>query len=68
MSDLEKTMHPKFIKVLEMCIEAGINLGYNRAHKHTDDPSEDVMKTQIEQAIWNEIYEWFDFEKGSDKR
>ena len=55
-------MKPKTRLVLEMCIKNGIDYGWNRAHKHTDTPDEDVVKKQIEQHIWNSIYEWFDMD------
>lgn len=61
-------MKPKFIPVLEMCIDSGIRLGYSRAHKHTDEPDEELIKEKIQEAIWNEIYEWFDFEELKDER
>lgn len=53
-------MKPKLIPVLEMCIQNGISLGYNRAYKHLAEPSEDAIKEKIEQAIMSEIYEWFE--------
>ncbi len=56
-------MKPKIYPVLEMCINAGVNLGYNRAFKHNDHPTQDDIKTCINEAITNEIYEWFDFEE-----
>lgn len=61
------TMKPKTINVLEMCIDTGVSLGYNRAHKHDDNPSEEVIKDKIREAIMNEIYEWFDFEDLKDE-
>lgn len=55
-------MKPKMYFVLEMCITAGVNLGYNRAYKHNDHPTEETIKECINEAIINEIHEWFDFE------
>ncbi len=60
-------MKPKIYPVLEMCINAGVNLGYNRAFKHNDHPTENAIKESIHQAITNEIYEWFDFEDDLEK-
>lgn len=49
-------------KLLSRCIEDGIQLGINRAYKHSDGmPSKDVMLDQIEAAVMQEICEWFDF-------
>ena len=59
-------MKPKLRHVLELAIKNGIDYGWNRAHKHTDTPSEDLIKQEMEEAIWHEIYEWFDMEVGDD--
>ena len=60
-------MKPKIYPVLEMCLENGITLGYNRAFKHNDHPTEDAIKESIHKEILNEIYEWFDFEDVQEK-
>jgi hypothetical protein len=41
--------------VIQRAVEEGIAYGYMRAHKHTDSPSEDIIKTDIENAVMNEI-------------
>jgi hypothetical protein len=41
-------------------------LGWNRAHKHTDQPEDHDIREQIERAVMNEICEWFDFEDLKD--
>lgn len=48
--------------LLERCVEDGIERGYRRAHKHTDEPSEQHILSQIQDAIWLEIDEYFNFE------
>lgn len=55
-------MKPKLLRVLEQCIDTGVNIGWNRSHKHTDTPSEEQIKDSIITAIENELFEWFDFE------
>ena len=57
----------KIYPVLQMCLENGITLGYNRAFKHNDHPTEEAIKESIQQAITNEICEWFDFEDVQEK-
>ena len=53
-------MKPKLIPVLEDCIEVGLELGYNRAHKHNDHPSEkDIFSNQFT-AVMEEIWERMD--------
>jgi hypothetical protein len=56
-------MKPKFTPVLEMCIENGLRLGYTRAFKHNDNPSDEQIHQAIFQAVMHELYEWFDFEE-----
>lgn len=49
--------------VLEDCILAGIDGGWNKAHKHTDSPSEEEIKNQIAHYIMLEISEKFIFDE-----
>jgi len=55
-------MKPKSLPLLERCIESGIELGYNRAFKHDDNPSKEQIQSCIYVAIMDEFDEWFDFE------
>jgi hypothetical protein len=59
-------MKPKIIPLLEECIEAGLQIGYNRAHKHIDKPFEEQIWEQQQSAIMGEIFERFDFEELKD--
>ena len=56
-------MKPKLLPVLEQCIESGIQIGLNRAYKHNESPSHDVIADHIGREIMNQIYEWFDFDE-----
>jgi len=56
-------MVAKEYNVMEMAVSAGVEYGYNRAHKHTDSPSEDQIKEAIIKAVMDEICEWFVFEE-----
>lgn len=56
-------MTPKFYKVLDTCIETGVKFGLNRAFKHDDNPSKEVIEEHIQREIMNQMYEWFDFEE-----
>jgi hypothetical protein len=42
-------------------IEGGINRGWNRAHKHTDKPTEEQVKDAIYEAVMGDICEACDF-------
>ena len=58
----DNDMKPKFDMVLDMCLENGIERGWNRAHKHSDNPTEVAIKNQIYECIMEDLHEWFDFE------
>ena len=60
-------MKPKIHLALEMAIKQGIDYGWMRAYKHTDEPDEDLVKQSIEQHILNQIYEWFDMEENDER-
>jgi len=53
--------------VMAECIERGVDLGYHRAHKHDDNPSEDTIKEAIALAVQNEICEYFIFDELGDE-
>jgi hypothetical protein len=55
-------MKPKTYKILTDCIENGVEYGWSRAHKHTDQPNPNTVKECIEDAIMLEISENFSFE------
>ena len=56
-------MKPNSYKIISDCVENGINGGWNKAHKHTDNPSEDFIKEQIGNYIMNQICEYFKFDE-----
>lgn len=49
-------------KILDDCVIRGIDAGWNRAHKHTDTPSEYGIKEQIQHYVMLEVCENFNFE------
>lgn len=49
-------------KVLVMVIENGVNLGWNRAHKHSETPEDYYVKNCIEEAVMLELLEYFNFD------
>ena len=55
-------MKPKFRVILEQAIEEGVRRGYSRAHKHNEDPSEEVICHTIEECVMSQIYEYFTFD------
>jgi len=55
-------MKVKIHKLIQEIVESGIESGYNRAHKHTDAPTEETIKHCIEEYIMNGFDEHFTFE------
>jgi len=56
-------MKIKMYSLMERIVEEGIDAGWNRAHKHTDTPIEETVKSCIEEYIMNGFDEYFDFDK-----
>lgn len=56
-----KAMFARTWNVLSMAVEDGVGYGYNRAHKHTSTPDEELVREQIYDAVMNSISEWFSF-------
>ena len=55
-------MKAKEYNLIVQCAENGVRTGWNRAHKHVDTPDDEAIQQSIEDAVMNEICEWFDFE------
>ena len=56
-------MKPKFRVILERALEEGIRLGYRRAFKHVENPSEVAICEHIEEQVMSSLYEYFDFDE-----
>jgi len=56
-------MKAKEYNLIYKCVEDGIEYGWNRAHKHVEDPEPQNIKDAIHLAIMNELCEWFTFEE-----
>lgn len=52
----------KVYQVIQRAVEEGIAHGYRRAFKHTDSPSEDLVKESIEVEVMNALDEVLVFE------
>ena len=55
-------MKVKLYGIIERAIEEGIELGYRRAFKHTDDPSEEQIVESISRAVMFNIDEVMSFD------
>ncbi len=56
-------MKPKIHVILSQAINEGVLLGYRRAFKHNEDPSEEVICETIEECVMSQIYEYFTFDE-----
>lgn len=54
-------------KVLEDCVERGITAGYNKAFKHTEEPSQQDIENAISHYVLLEICEYFEFNDNLEK-
>ena len=59
-------MKPKFYPILTDCIERGVQLGMNRAYKHDDAPSREVIAQNVETEILNQLYAYFVFDSEGE--
>ena len=49
-------------RLMQECVEVGVERGWKRAHKHTENPNEYDIRSTIEEAVTLEICEQFQFE------
>ena len=60
-------MTPDAYKVLVLAVETGVALGVRRAFKHDAKPSDEAIIAAVEQAVIDEICEWFRFDQEDNK-
>ena len=58
-------MKAKTLVILELAINVGVKRGWNRAHKHVENPNEASICDHIEECVMSEIHEYFSF--GEDE-
>ena len=59
-------MIPKFRVILDQAIGEGVKIGYRRAHKHVDNPTEESICEHIEEQVMSSLYEYFTFPNEED--
>jgi hypothetical protein len=55
-------MKVKTLVILEQAIEEGVRRGWQRAHKHVENPNEGSIMAHLEECVMAQIYEYFTFE------
>lgn len=48
--------------ILSECIERGAARGWALAHKHVEDPTQEVILERIQNCIMSEVYDYFLFD------
>ena len=56
-------MKAKTLVILEMAINVGVKRGWNRAHKHIENPNEGSIMAHLEECVMSEIHEYFTFDE-----
>ena len=56
-------MKPKFRVILDQAISEGVKIGYRRAFKHNEEPTEEAICETIEDCVMSSLYEYFDFDE-----
>jgi len=49
-------------KIIDQTVENAVRYGYNRAHKHTDTPSQAIMIEEIHRAVMNDLSDILKFD------
>lgn len=60
-------MRPNWYEIISQAIEAGATLGYRRAHKHVENPPEELVVDAIESAIMEHLTYVIHFDEGIDE-
>lgn len=55
-------MRVKFRVILDQAISEGVKIGYRRAFKHNEEPTDEVICETIEECVMSAIYEYFTFD------
>ena len=59
-------MKPDSYKILNRCVEEGVNCGWHFAHKYDDHPKPDYIRDKIMESVMTEICEYFDFNQENN--
>lgn len=59
---LERTIKVKLYTVISDAVAAGIVRGWNRAHKHTENPAAANVQEDIENAVLGNLCDILDFD------
>lgn len=59
---MKPRLKPDAWRLAAEAVEAGIAYGWQRAHKHTDTPNPETIRSEIERAVMNELAERFRWE------
>lgn len=59
-------MRPNEYLILSEAVESGVEFGWNRAHKHCDNPTPEQIKDAIHNSVMASISEYFLFDEVRD--
>lgn len=54
-------------ELLNDCVQRGVQMGWTRAHKHTDSPTQDHIQMSILDAVMLSVAEYFIFDGDQEE-
>ena len=61
-------MKPRTYRILERAVEEGFRIGYQRAFKYVDSPTEHGIEESVVREIMNSVCEVFTFEDDVNEK
>jgi len=59
--DINAAVRLNAYRIIEDAVERGVRYGIHRAHKHTENPSEEHLIQEIHRAVMNDLSEILKF-------
>lgn len=61
---MKQTLEIKLYDLISRAVSEGISIGWNRAHKHTEEPSVGHIVETLEMEVMNALCEIIEFSEG----
>lgn len=64
---VKQTVKVNLYRLIDNAVELGVEIGLNRAYKHTESPDRAFLVDRVADAVMSEICELIDFDEESTK-